>query len=548
MPTVKLNKKEVLRYIGRKYTDNELKERIPMIGVDLEDINEDDIIVEIFPNRPDMMSEPGFGRALSSFFGIKTGLRKYNTKKSSYKVIIDKNLKNIRPYTSAAVVKNLKLNNEKIKELIQIQEKLHVTYGRNRKRCAIGIYPLDNIKMPIIFKAAKPEDIKFKPLDADREMNGTEILDKHPAGKEYGYLIKDYPMFPVFVDSNNKILSLTPIINSEYTGRVTEKIEDVFIEVSGHDFNITKKCLNIIVTALSDMNGEIYSVELDYGKKIQSPDLENEKIKINPKYLCDKIGVSLKENEIKKYIEHMGFSYSKNNVMIPAYRADILHEIDIAEDVAIAYGYNNFKVEIPKVATIGEEDKIESFKNKIAGILTGFGLIEASTFSITNSNILNKKMNLKNEHVELANALTNEYNILRNSLLPLLLEVLEKNRHNEYPQKIFELGKIFLKDVKEETGIKERNMLSAISCHSKADYTEVKQFLDSMISSLGLKVSIEESSNESFIDGRVGDVYVNSRKIGYIGELKPEVITSFSLDMPVSGFEIDLDELFSIIL
>ena len=91
-------------------------------------------------------------------------------------------------------------------------------------------------------------------------------------------------------------------------------------------------------------------------------------------------------------------------------------------------------------------------------------------------------------------------------------------------------------------------MLSAISCHSKADYTEVKQFLDSMISSLGLKVSIEESSNESFIDGRVGDVYVNSRKIGYIGELKPEVITSFSLDMPVSGFEIDLDELFSIIL
>ncbi len=548
MPTVKLNKNEVLNYIGKKIPDNELKEKIPMIGVDLEDIDKDEIIVEIFPNRPDMMSDVGFSRALSSFFGIKTGLRKYNVKKFNGKVIVDSNLKNIRPYTAAAVVKNLKLNHDKIKEIIQIQEKLHITYGRNRKKCAIGIYPLENIKFPIRFTALEPEKIIFKPLDLNKEINAREILEKHPAGKEYGYLLKDYNKFPVFVDANNKILSLTPVINSEYTGRITEETRDVFIEVSGFDFDVCKKCLNIIVTALNDIGGNIYAVELDYsGKKIKSPGLEPERIKINLNYINKVLGLNLKENEIKKYLERMGFDYKNKTVLIPAYRTDILHQIDIAEDVAISYGYNNFKVEIPNIATIGEENKFESFKEKVSGILTGLGLIEINSFSITNKSNLNKKMNLNNDVIELANALTSEYSVLRNFLMPSLLEILERNRHNDYPQKIFEIGKIFVKDSKEETGIREINKLSLLSCHAGANYTEVKQFLDALINSLGLKASIEEMDHKSFINGRVGNIFVNGKSIGFIGELNPEIVANFNLDMPVSGFELNLDELFRLI-
>ncbi len=548
MPTVKLNKNEVLKYIGRKISDNELKEKIPMIGVDLEDVNKDEIIVEIFPNRPDMMSDVGFSRALSSFLGIKTGLRKYNVKKLNGKVIIDKNLKNIRPYTAAAVVKNLKFNEEKIKEIIQIQEKLHITYGRNRKKCAIGIYPLENIKFPIRFMALEPEKIIFKPLDFNKEINAREILEKHPAGKEYGYLLKAFSKYPVFIDESNKVLSLTPVINSEYTGRITEKTRDVFIEVSGFDFEICKKCLNIIVTALNDMKGDIYSLILDYsGKKIISPELEPGRIKINLDYMNKILGLNLKETEIKKYLERMGFDYKNKTVLIPAYRTDILHEIDIAEDIAIAYGYNNFKVEIPNVATIGEENKLESFKEKIANVLIGLSLIEINSFSIVNENILNKRMNLNNEFIELENALTSEYSVLRNFLIPSLLEVLEKNRHNDYPQKIFEIGKIFVKDDKEETGIKETNKLSVLSCHASTNYTEIKQFLDALINSLGLKASIEEDKHNSFINGRNGKIFVNGKNIGVIGEFKPEIITNFHLDMPVSGFEIDLDEVFKLI-
>ena len=550
MPTVKLNKSQVLKYIGKKISDNELRERIPMIGVDLEDINKDEIIVEIFPNRPDMMSDIGFSRALSSFLGIKTGLRKYIVKKSNEKIIINKNLKNIRPYTAAAIVKNLKLDNEKIKEIIQIQEKLHITYGRNRKKCAIGVYPLENIKFPIRFMALEPEKIVFKPLDFNKEINAREILEKHPAGKEYGYLLKNLNMFPVFIDANNNVLSLTPVINSEYTGRITEKTKDVFIEVSGYDLDVCKRCLNIIVTALYDMKGEIYSLILDYsGKKIISPDLKPEKIKINLSYINKIIGVELKDNETKKYLERMGYGFNKEKkeVLIPVYRTDILHEIDIAEDITIAYGYNNFKVEIPNIATIGEEDKFECFKNKIAEVLIGLGLIEVNSFSISNKEVLNSRMNFNNDFIQLQNALTSEYNVLRNFLIPSLFEVLERNRHNDYPQKIFEIGKIFVKSNEEETGVKEINRLAVLSCHANVNYTEVKQFLDALFNAIGLKISIENAEHGSFIGGRIGNVFIDGKDIGFIGEFKPEIITNFNLDMPVSGFEIDLDKIFRMI-
>ncbi len=519
-----------------------------MIGVDLEHIYKEEITVEIFPNRPDMMSEVGFGRALGSFFGVRKGLRKYNIKKSNEEVIVDKNLKDIRPYTAVAIVKNLKFDEEKIREVIQIQEKLHVTYGRNRKKCAIGVYPFENIRTPIRFKAMDKKDINFRPLDFKKELNVTEILEKHPTGKEYGYLLEKYDKYPVFIDANNNILSLTPVINSEYAGRVSTGTRDVFVEVSGHDFDVCKKCLNILVTALSDIGGDIYSMDLVYGsKKIVSPDLSPEKLKIDLKYMNKMLGLDLNESKIKSYLEKMGFDYKNKNVLIPSYRTDILHQIDIAEDIAIAYGYNNFKVEIPKISTIAEENSFEIFKSKLSNVLIGFGFIEVNSFSISNKEVLNKRMLVNNKIIELENALTSEYNVLRNLLLPSLLEVLERNRHNDYPQKIFEIGRVFVKDSKSETGIEEVNKLSLASCHAKADYTEVKQFLDSLISSLGLEASVEDRDNGTFIDGRSGSIFVNNKKIGFIGEVKPEVITNFHLDMPISGFEINLDELSKLI-
>jgi len=539
MPTVKLNKEVFEGLVGKKLPLDKLKERISYLGTDLESIEGNEISVEVFPNRPDLLSEQGFARAFSSFIGVKRGLRKYNIKKSECKVKIESSVNSVRPFTACALVKNLKFDNEKIKEIIQIQEKLHITYGRNRRKAAIGIYPIEKIKPPIYYKALPPEKIKFKPLESNKEMTGLQILSQHPTGREYGYLLEGKDKFPIFIDSNNKILSMPPIINSDETGKITNKTKEVFVECSGSDFQTLNILLNIIVTALADMGGEIYSMGLEYpNEKYTTPNLNPTKMKIKRDYINRLIGLDFKESELKKLFERMGCSYVKGTVLIPAYRADILHPIDLVEEIAIAYGYENFKPEIQSISTTGKESKFEVFKRKIREVLIGYGLMETSSFIITSKQIVEEE-NKDHRLIEIKNPLSKEFNVLRTDLLSSTLQTISKNQHNEFPQKIFEIGTIFDFENQKE------NLAIALS-HEKANFTEMKQILDSFISLLGLKYEIQETQHNSFIEGRVGRILVNNKKIGYIGEINPKVLRNFGLEMPVTCMEINLDELFEI--
>jgi len=550
MPTVTLNKKAIEKIIGKKLNDEQLKDRISMLGTDLEKINNKEITVEIFPNRPDLLSEQGLGRALASFIGTKKGLKKYTTKKGTkdYKIIIEPSVKKVRPYTTSAIVKKLKLNNERIREIIQIQEKLHVSFGRNRKRCAIGIYPLENIKLPITYKAMPPEKIKFIPLESTKKMNALEILEEHPAGKAYGYLLKWEKEFPVFIDANNEVLSIPPIINSHNTGKITEKTTEVFIECSGHDFEVMKECINIIVTALSDMGAEIYHMTLEEGKKKTiTPDLNPKSMKVDAKFINKLLGLELNDKQIKNCLEKMGYSYSNKKVQIPCYRTDIIHQADLAEDVAIAYGYENFEPEIPNVATIGKEDEFEIFKNKVTTIMTSLGLIETVSYHLTNKNIHNKKMLCELKLVELENALNNDYSVLRSWIMPSLMQVLGKNTNRDYPQKIFEIGNVFKHNDKTETGVEENVRLAVIVCGKETNYTEVKQLFDSLMKSIGLNYNVKNDNHPSFINGRVGRASIKNKNIAYIGEINPEVLDNFGVEMPASGFEINLTELYEVL-
>ena len=187
MATISLDRKKFEKTLGKKLSDNQLNELVPLLGVGIEEVSKEEITIEVNPNRPDLLSTQGFTRAFSSFLGIKKGLKEYKTKKSDYKVIIDKSLKNVRPYTACAVVKNINFTDDVIKEVIQIQEKLHTTYGRKRKKAAIGIYPFEKIKMPITFTAKDPTKIKFRPLEFPKEINGRQILSQHPAGRFSGF-------------------------------------------------------------------------------------------------------------------------------------------------------------------------------------------------------------------------------------------------------------------------------------------------------------------------------------------------------------------------
>lgn len=546
MPTVTLNKKVVTDMLGKELSEEELKDRISMLGTDLEEINDEEIIVEIFPNRPDLLSEQGFGRALSSFIGGKTGLRKYDVKKSGQKVIVSKDMTNVRPYTVCAIIKNLDLDDEKVREIIQIQEKLHVTFCRKRKKAAIGIYPIEKIKFPIYFCARKPEDIVFRPLEWKKEINAEEILKQHPTGIEYKHLVKGLKKYAIFHDANNDILSFTPIINSHKTGKITDTTKEAFLEVSGFDFRTAEFVLNIIITALADMGADIYSMEVVYpDKTITTPNLEPKKMHINLKYINRWLGLKLSEKQLKTYLERMGFGYENKFALIPSYRPDIIHEVDLAEDIAIAYGYENFNPKIPTRGTIGKENSFEKFRNSVAKIMAGLNLLETSSYHLTNKNMQFKMMNIKPEdYVKLESTMSEEYNIIRRWMLPNLMKILSENTHNEYPQNIFESGYVFSLDERKKTGVIEKNKLACILCNNNTDYTKIRQVLDYLFASLGVKYEIKETNHPSFISGRVGKIMIGKKELGFIGEISPEVISNFEIEMPVSGFEIDLVDLF----
>jgi len=545
MPTIKYNKKTILELLGRKVSDEQLANRISFLGTGFEGINDSEIEVEIFPNRPDLLSEQGMARALNAFMDIKTGFKKYDVKKSSVKLVVDKSVKGIRPFTACAIVKGLKLTDDKIKEIIQIQEKLHITYGRNRKKAAIGIYPLEHIKPPIFYKALHPEEIRFKPLDLNKDLTGSQILAIHPTGREYGYLLEGKEKYPIFIDSKQNIMSMPPIINSNSVGKITVTTRDVFVECSGFEFDYLHTCLNMIVTALADMGGQIYSVDVYYPeKKYVTPDLSGREIKLDIDYVNKILGTNLKEQDVKKYLAKMGHDYKNKKALVPNYRADILHPIDLVEDIAIAYGYENFKGTLSEFSATAQEKPIEVFKNNLRAILIGLELIEVKNYHLTNKDVQSKLMNYNIDVVELENSVTQDYNVLRAWILPSLIETLKSNKQYDYPQNIFEIGTIFKLDESYDTGVQEGERLGIVLCGHDANFTKIKQILDVIAEALDIKYDLTDTEHDSFIKGRAGRVIVNNSKIAYVGEIHPQVLVNWTLEMPVAALEINVTELF----
>jgi len=548
MPTIKYNKRTILELLGRKISDEQLADRISFLGTGFEGMNMDEIEVEIFPNRPDLLSEEGMARALSSFMDIKPGFKNYVVKKSGVKVIIDKSVKTIRPYTACAIVKGLKLNDDRIKELIQIQEKLHITYGRNRRKAAIGIYPLEHIKPPIYYKALHPEEIRFKPLDLNKDLTGSQILAIHPTGREYGHLLDGKDKYPVFIDSKQNIMSMPPIINSNNVGKISITTRDVFIECSGFDFEYLHICLNMLVTAMADMGGQIYSVDLHYpDKKHVTPELGGTHLKLDVAYVNKILGTDFKEADVKRYLARMGHDYKNKIVTYPGYRADILHPIDLIEDIAIAYGYEHFNGTLSDFSSTAHERPLEIFKNALRAVLIGVGLIEVKNFNLTNKDSQSKLMNYNIEVAELENSVTQEYNTLRAWIIPGLMELLKYNRHYDYPQNMFEIGTVFRLDESQDTGIHESDRLGIALCGNDANFTKIKQIMDILAESLNITYTLTDTEHTSFINGRVGRVILNNSKIAYIGEINPQVLSNWTIDMPVAVLEINVTELFRLI-
>jgi len=542
MANIKFSRKLFEKEIGK--LNKEMQNNIALFGTTLESFNENEIELEIFPDRPDLLSYHGFKRGFLAFLGKKTGLKEYklNKPEKDFEVKIDNSVKEVRPFTACAIVKRLKLDYDRIKEIIDLQEKLHSTMGRKRKKVAIGIYPLEKIKLPIHYKAIEPDKIKFIPLGSQREMSGLEILQRHPTGKEYAHLLSGKATFPIFIDSNNEILSMPPIINSELTGKIDEKTKDIFIECSGFDFEILKKTLNIVVSVLNEMGGKIYQMKVN---KEMTPNFKSEETKLSIDNANKLLGLELKEKEIKQLLEKMGHSYKNGIVYSPSYRTDILHEVDIIEDIAIAYGYNNFGSIIPAISTIGKEDSKEIIKRKISEILTGLGLLELSNYHLTKKENQFTKMGIlekqEKNFIELEDSKT-DFNILRKDLTHYILKIISENSDSEYPQKTFETGRVFNLAIDKE--IIETDMLSAAV--TPGNFTDIKQILDYLNENLKINLEIKEQEKTDihFVEGRAGNIFLEEEKIGTVGEIHPKILKNWKIKMPVALFEINLEKIF----
>jgi len=544
MANIKISRKSFEKDIGN--LDEKMQNRIALFGTTLESFDDEEIELEIFPNRPDLLSYQGFKRGFLGFLGKDKGLRNYkiNPPEKNYEVSVDKSVSEVWPYCVCAIVKGLRLDDAKIKEVIDIQEKITMTVGRKRKKLGLGVYPLDKIALPVSYVALEPDKIKFKPLEASREMTGLEILSRHPTGREYAHLLAGKSKFPIFVDSNKEVLSMPPIINSHETGKITEKTKDIFIECTGTDYKILKKSLNILVCALIDMGGKAYQMKLVGAIKDVTPDFTPEKNKVSVENVNKVLGLNLNEKQVKGCLERMGHNYSKGVAESGSWRTDLLHEVDLIEDVAIAYGYDNFEPEIPKISTIGEENYIETIKRKLSDILVGLGFLEISNYHLTKEKDQFLKMGIAERDVkgaiEVMDSKT-EYNLVRNDLSHYAMKILSENVDVEYPQKIFEMGRIF--NLNNDL-IEESESLSIAA--SPSNFTELKQILEYLSRMVGVKLEVKEANKVPlhFIDGRCAEVLLDGVVIGYFGEIHPKILKNFRIRMPVALLEISLEGIF----
>ncbi len=554
MPTIEVSFKELKNLSKLNFKKEKMQDvLLTYLKADVENMKGDKMSIKLEDtNRPDLWCVEGLAKNLRNLFGKKS--KNYKIKKSDIIVDIDKKLKDVRPYAACAVVKNIKISKNFLKSIIQFQEKLGKSYGRNREKVGLGVYDLDKMNgNKIKYKAAKPDE-KFIPLEFKKELSLKEILKKHPKGQEYAHLLKGKKMFPVFEDESKQILSMPPIINAHETGKVTEKSKNLFIEATGTDFETVMHALNLFAMAFAEQNGEIYSTKLKYNYKNEcgfefSPKFDSKNFNIKSSYIDKILGLGLTSQEIKKLLIKMGYTVKKVDISkdlitieIPFYRKDVIHAVDIVEDVAIAYDYNKIKPLEPKVYTKGKLLEQTEKYNNIRELMVGMKFQEVLNFTFTSKKNIFEKMNRKKgKALEVIKPISSNYSHLRDSILPMILDFLEKNKTVEFPQRIFELGHVLIPDNKKCNKVKQQNNLCAAISHSKATFTEIKSVLDTLAKQLNLKLKVKHKKHTSFISGRCGEIFLGRKSIGIIGEIHPRILRNFNLENPVCVLELNVD-------
>jgi phenylalanyl-tRNA synthetase beta chain len=522
---------------------DKLLEMLPFVALDIEGIEKDVVRVEYNPNRPDLSSDYGVARALRGLLEIETGMPKFTLAgKSRLTVTVEAAVMKIRPYVIAFVAKNGRLDDETLKQLFVMQEDLHNGVGRKRKKASIGIHNLDVIRFPVTYRTVRG-NYSFRPLDEPSEFSIDQILKDLEIGKQYGHILDGFDRYPLIVDSIGLVLSLPPIINGQAT-KVNDECRNLFVEVTATDRKTAEDLLAILAMTLYEAGFEIMTVSIDSGKrKIETPQMKPRVISADIGYVNSILGLTLDSRQIitclKKSRLDAKAAAKKIICTIPRYRIDISDPIDISEEVAIGYGIYNFEPKFPNSLTAGKKDSLSITFDAIRETMIGLGMIESLSFLLTSKEVQYKAFGiLARGELSVEGSKSTEHEILPNSLVPLLLQSLSYNIHEQYPQGLFEIGKTF---VKSTSTIEERWSIGAVVAHADSSYTKIKSTMQALLRScFGKEAITRASTNYMFMEGRCAEIILDDKSIGVLGEIIPLAIENFKLRVPVAAFELNL--------
>jgi phenylalanyl-tRNA synthetase beta chain len=536
MTNVSVRYDELVELVGKPLSIEEFVDRITMMGSGHEATEGDVITFDIFPNRPDMYSVEGIARSLRGFLGLEVGPPKFPTRAGTIEFRVDPSVEGIRPYGVGGVVRGLELDDESVASLVDLQERLHLTLGRRRRKVAIGIHDLDKVTPPFTYKAVFPNSISFTPLGMAEKMDLIDIVARHEKGREFGPIVAGKPLFPIILDALGEVLSFPPVINGVAT-QLTPDTRDLFIDVTGTDLHAVRTTLTIICTALAERGGTIETIATIFSdRRLTTPDLEP-KIRIVDIERANRLlGFALRTDDAIALLRLMRYdAHAQGNkiaVEIPAYRADILHDWDVFEDIGIAYGYDKTPPSFPRALTVGEPLPSGEFAKTLRSLMIGYGYLEVMSLATSSP-----KVPVEGPiPVVIQNPVSDEFSVIRAGLLGGVLNMLRLNKHRELPQRVFEVGDVVI-------GGGNVQRIAAASIHPKASFTEMKSLVLSLLRDLGKSCEVEPARDGNYIPGRCAGVLVDGNRVGVFGEVHPRVIEGYELSHPVSAFEMDVARL-----
>ncbi|KAL0437969.1 UNVERIFIED_CONTAM: Phenylalanine--tRNA ligase beta subunit, cytoplasmic [Sesamum latifolium] len=575
MPTVSVGRDRLFQALGRTYTEEEFEDLCFKFGIELDDVttekaiirkekhleeeepSEDEEVIykiEVPANRYDLLCLEGLAQALRIFNGLDP-IPTYNvariSKGSMLKMHVNSETSKIRPYVVCAVLRGVTFDEARYNSFIDLQDRLHQNICRRRTLVAIGTHDLDTIEGPFTYEALPPPEISFIPLkQSDLKL------------KKFLHIIENSPVFPVIYDRNRTVLSLPPIINSAHSA-ITLKTKNVFIECTATDLTKANIVLNTMVTMFSvycERKFEVEPVEVIYpdGKSYICPDLSLYQMVVPLSYITSAVGVSLPAHEVASLLNkmqlHAEHSVSAKNetsftISVPPTRSDILHPCDVAEDVAIAYGYNEIpKMKLPSL----KPQSLNQFSDLIRTEIAMIGYTEVLTWILCsykeNFTMLNRK-----DHKLAAingNPRSADFEVVRTSLMPGILKTVGHNKDHPKPIKIFEVGDVVLLDESKDVGASNRRHLAALYCGATSGFELIHGLVDRIMEVTGTPfVSagdasgyyIQSSDEPEFLPGRQASIIYKGKQIGTFGIVHPQVLDNFDIPDPCSFVEVNIE-------